>query len=141
VSGLLTRCDGPECPSCGCQDVRIIKEPKASNGQVSWWGSGQARCNHCRRVFSFRAVPTAQNQEPQTAEEIASEMMLTPKMPAVQLAATIQAAEVERRVVVVPKCPDCGGETKVASTRKAFRWHKCVRCGKTMKTQRNVTGL
>jgi tRNA(Ile2) C34 agmatinyltransferase TiaS len=69
-------------------------------------------------------------------EVIADEMMLPMEIPAVQLAATFQRAEAETRVIVIPKCPKCGGETKVSSTRKAFRWHKCLNCGKTMKTAR-----
>lgn len=134
---ILTRCDGPGCPNCGCQDVRILEEPKVSGGQVSWWGSGRARCNHCRRQFSFRELP--QNapavEEPlEIAEEAEGVAIISREM--VRSPQETEAVEAERRVVVVPKCPDCGGETKVSSTRKAFRWHKCVRCGKTMKTAR-----
>jgi ribosomal protein L34E len=88
-------------------------------------------------VFSFRELPQnapAVEEPPKNAEEAEDIAVISREM--VQSPEDKEVVEVERRVVVVPKCPDCGGETKVSSTRKAFRWHKCVRCGKTLKTAR-----
>ena len=47
--------DGPPCPRCGCQDVKIQRLPPA--GQESWFDGGRARCRHCGLSFSFRQLP------------------------------------------------------------------------------------
>lgn len=66
--------NGPPCTNCGCRDCKILQE-SAEVGEESlvvggnpetadrwqrsaWWGSGRARCNHCRTEFAYREVKT-----------------------------------------------------------------------------------
>lgn len=54
----LDRCNGPECPACGCTDTRILQRPASPEpGKASWWASGRARCNYCGNRFAFRELP------------------------------------------------------------------------------------
>ncbi len=113
----LEICKGPECPHCGCRDSEILKEPA---GGRSWFNSGRARCRHCGMEFSFQELPP----EPEPAPIVEPEQTVP-----------IQIAE---RTIPAPKCPDCGGEMRVTSTRKAVRYHKCDACGRTMKTPKTA---
>lgn len=111
----LDLCNGPPCPRCGCRDSKIMREP--DNGK-SWWNAGQARCNHCGMGFTFMELP----QEPAVVDEVP---------PAIPL-------QIAGRTIPEPTCPQCGGETRITSTRKGLRYHKCTSCGATMKTAKTA---
>ncbi len=124
---------GPACPNCGCRDVELLREPSphqldgAGNDpdKKSWWGSGLAECNHCRRQFHYKELP-AQPEPP--AEEVPApreEALPEPDPP-----------RIEKVVIPVVTCKDCGAKMKITSTKKAVRYHKCPTCGNTAKTAR-----
>ena len=37
-------------PSCGCNDIEILKYPKSGK---SWWGSGRGKCRFCECEFGI----------------------------------------------------------------------------------------
>lgn len=108
----VQKCDGPECPDCGCQDTETTTPRKA--GSAGWFAeSARQRCNHCGRQW----IPDA------------------------ALAQSIdQANEIgppDRDAVIyhVIRCPACRGKnTHVASTRRPIRQHKCDDCGHPFKS-------
>jgi len=127
-------CDGPPCPSCGCQDVRILQQPTAGK---SWWGSGKAKCRHCGRVFFFREVanPVPISRSREEFSHVSAENYF-PGNNFDAGGSPEEEKQPEIKVVAVAKCPDCGETMKISSTRKDFRYHKCPKCGKTTKTAR-----
>lgn len=125
----LERCTGPACPNCGCEDAEILEQPKPSPDpkQGGWWGSGRAECNACGREFRFKELP-----KPPEPPADPAPVFDEPANPV----AVLEPPQVEKRVVPVVKCPDCGGEMKITSSRKVVRYHKCPKCGQTAKTAR-----
>lgn len=66
----LDRCNGPECPACGCTDTRILQRPASPEpGKASWWASGRARCNYCGNRFAFRELPGPADRHADTATD------------------------------------------------------------------------
>jgi hypothetical protein len=152
-------CTGPDCPICGCRDVRIVREPQpprhASFGPMllhgqpvttetmpaSWasgsWGSGSgvAVCRHCERSFSFTATVAPPPPEPDHVEFQRPEPIVHQDPPPV---------EYQRPALNVVRCPECGEVAgqygkgpKVKSKQKKARYYKCS-CGCTFKVQ--ITG-
>lgn len=120
---MLERCDGPECPMCGCRDAVILRDPappaheldpeslpfilpssmdpaKAAAWQsATWWDAGRARCKHCGTEYSFRNETAAEpeDEDPPPATETT--------------------------------CPECGGSRYwVYKTRGDVRYRKCRDC-------------
>ncbi|MFA7254139.1 MAG: hypothetical protein WC107_06330 [Patescibacteria group bacterium] len=131
MSEYLTRCEGPECPFCGCNQAEILVPPKPQLGQASWFGAGRAKCGHCRAVFSFRELPKPQTIPPPAIDAEPFDVAL----PVIEKD-LMKNMEIQLHVVTAPKCPDCGGDTRISSTRKTRRYHKCLDCGKTITTAR-----
>ncbi len=112
---LLERCDGPECPRCGCQDAEILVEPPPNPGST-WFARGRARCRHCNLRFSFRELPGGATPEPEAEADHGC-----PTYP-------------------VKACPECGSDrVLVTSTRRPIRHHKCPTCGLRFKSIEPVT--
>jgi len=114
---MLRRVEGPECPRCGCQDAEVV-------GRSARWGQVHERrqCSHCGRTWL-----TAVEEEPSAVSG----------QPSVTPAAEPEPAEDADQVVVYPAicCPQCGSKrTKVSSTRRPIRFHKCLECGWTFKS-------
>ena len=109
---MLEPVEGPECPYCGCKDVRVVD-------QRSRWGKPivRSRCRHCGAMFTA-AAPVPDARDP-------PEDLLPAERP----------AGVAEAVIYRPiRCPDCGSaETKITSTQRPIRYHKC-RCGRTFKS-------
>lgn len=110
---MLTKCDGPDCPHCGCRQTKVITPAK----EGSWFTSGKAQCQFCGAMFGFTVsqsvAPTVEHQTPVVEH---APVKVEPQTPSIQCT--------------------CGELMKVASTRKAIRYYKCERCGKTHKTAR-----
>ena len=156
----LDLCDGPECPRCGCQDVEILDPPRAesqvrregwfgpqrrgprqsssqpavklpqpggideSRGNGQWYAAGRAVCKHCRIIFSFRersgpAVLTVEDAEDRRGEHPPEQQPQTP-------------ASVPFYVVACPACEST--DTRVTSTQRPIRRHKCRKCGHPFKS-------
>ena len=150
----LDLCSGPECPRCGCQDAKILDPPRPesevrrdgwfgsqrrgprvsssqpavelprppgiNHGNGEWWAPGQAVCRHCRKTFFFR----------QRAE---------PDKPPAEAPDVIATEEHSRPPTSVPfylvGCPACGStDTRVTSTTRPVRRHKCCKCGHPFKS-------
>lgn len=125
-------CTGPACPRCGCQDVKVLREPDASG---SWWGGGKARCRHCQREFTFRQVPKKTAVEPpMVLTPIAIVDDFDPLADVSVVDASVHA--IDLKVVPVVACPKCGETMRVSSTRKNVRHFKCDKCGETAKKAR-----
>jgi ribosomal protein S27E len=112
----LERCTGPACPRCGCQDAEILKRPDPES--TTWWASGRARCNHCRREFAFKEIPA------EAADFVEGSSSPEESRPS------------DMGVPFIPvRCPDCHStDVPVTSSRRPIRWHKCRVCGKTFKS-------
>lgn len=77
--------------------------------KASWWGqpSERRRCAHCGKVFTATAAGDAEDGR-------------------------AGFAGVTYHVV---RCPACrSDETRVTSTRRPLRYHKCDRCGHSFKS-------
>jgi uncharacterized Zn finger protein len=122
---ILDRCDGPTCPACGCQQARVLREPRTD--ARSWWGSGRARCGHCGRVFAFREVAEDPTMPPAAAPDPA------PPVPE-------PAPTTTRRLIDVITCQDCETRMRVVSTTKRVRYYRCPACGRTHKASRVDVG-
>jgi hypothetical protein len=119
---LLDKCDGPPCPRCGCQDVKILVEPRPAaapaafsgvepsrQAPTQWWPTGRAQCNHCRTRFSFREVAPTIDAEPELPEESEPQPSAQPAAPT--------------------KCPQCAGSRfYVYRTKGAIQYRKCKDC-------------
>ncbi len=111
---LLQKCDGPPCPHCGCEDTELV------TFSVRWGATlTKQQCNHCGGTFT---VP----EEKQESGNGEVEEVSPPAPP--------------KRTVYQPiRCPEfdggCGSiNTKVTSTRRPVRHHKCRDCGKNFKS-------
>jgi transposase-like protein len=97
---------GAPCPKCGCQDTERVQR---------WgrWGATSQRyqCRYCRTAFWADTEQAEEQNEPSGID---------PDAPV---------------AYQITHCPHCGsGCTKVTSTRKPIRHHKCMECGKTFKS-------
>ena len=123
----LDRCRGPECPNCGCRDAELLREPIPDTPQQkTWFGSGLAECNHCRRRFHFKELP-AQPQPP-PIEDVSVELEEPAPLP--------DPPRIEKTFMPVVMCDDCNVQMRITSTKKALRYHRCPQCGNTAKTAR-----
>jgi len=107
----LQRVQGPDCPECGCQDAEVVD-------RGTRWGQPHERrqCNHCGRTWYAAVEQSAVSDQPSAEAESNDE--------ADQLV-------VYRSVC----CPHCGSaQTKVTSTRRPIRHHKCLECGWSFKS-------
>jgi hypothetical protein len=95
---------GPECPLCGCPETVVVREP---NGH-EWFGDGQAQCDNCDRVFTFK-----EKEETEKTED-----------------------RKELAVVWNPvRCPDCNSShAPVYRTMGRVRYHKCRDCLRNFKS-------
>lgn len=139
---LLDRCDGPECPMCGCRDATILREPadpSDPDGWIAhleqnvapgsykpekwrsglWWQTGRARCNHCGLEHSYRPDPPHEGDEEELDDELDDE-------PPVPRPASTPASETT--------CPACGGsrywvyKTRTLDNGSNVRYRKCKDC-------------
>jgi hypothetical protein len=51
--------DDPTCPYCGCGTVTVLEQPTPG----SWFDSGKAVCDNCRRPFGFRELQSSREPE------------------------------------------------------------------------------
>ena len=107
---------GPACPTCACPDSSIVE-------RGTRWGrpTERRRCRFCGREW-HAPVDDEQNDkhEDQNDKPESGEPTHRP---------------VVYRMARRPKCPECGSEnTKVISTRRPIRHHKCRDCGAAFKS-------
>lgn len=120
----LDRCQGPECPKCGCRDAKILKEPDLGLGVTTWYGSGMARCRNCRATFHFK------HEEAEPAVQNTAMVAAAPE----PIAETPDPAKTGVPYVRM-KCPQCKSpKLRVTSTRGSIRWHRCSACGHKFKS-------
>lgn len=103
-----------ECPDCGCADVEVL-------GENSWWGAPQERvqCRYCGREWQRAVAEEARPDQDADA----------PRSPAEN------ESDVAGVIFHVIKCPRCGSDaTKVTSTQRPVRYHKCLSCEKPFKS-------
>jgi hypothetical protein len=115
----LERCDGPACPHCGCQDTELDRR------RGRWGGSSvRHRCRHCGATWYPRRWKKENGQPDGQPDR-------TPEP-------TEQASEISPGGAVIYRplhCPECGGtDTKITSTRRPVRHHKCRQCGASFKS-------
>jgi len=112
-----------ECPKCGCDDIQIIIPARPG----TWWSSGKGRCRHCGHTVAIRAADTPPPPDP---EPTPATMSTPPPEPQVNGGAVIY------RPI---RCPKCGStKTRITSTRRPIRQHKCQDCGHTFKSIEQV---
>ncbi|UCG33288.1 MAG: hypothetical protein JSU68_01405 [Phycisphaerales bacterium] len=105
------RVDGPECPDCGCQDSTRLSEASKWGKKAHW-----RECRHCRRRWIAQSQAEAETNH-----------------------GTPQVSHGEP-VVVYPTpakihCPECNcTDTRVTTTRRPVRHHKCRHCGARFKS-------
>ena len=116
----LDLCNGPECPHCGCHDTE-------QRGFGHRWGYSVSRmvCRHCGTTFPIKDSTEPTSEQPPNGQHV--------------------IAESGPKLIVYPVilCPvDQGGcgssSTKVTSTRRPMRHHKCRDCGFTFKSMEEV---
>ena len=112
MSGLtqLERCDGPECPKCGCEDTHCYV------GRRRWGGAEYVQfiCGHCGAIFHPGPRWQAEQKTNSKPDDVSA-----------------GGAVIYRPV----RCPKCGSvKTKVTSTRRPVRHHKCKDCGECFKS-------
>ncbi len=106
----LQRCDGPECPECGCCDSDVLNRYR--------WGDQEfehVACNHCDKRWQVKVSANGNGQ----------------------VKAPDKAAANRGVVYHVMRCPDpqCGSKNiRVTSTRTPIRHHLCKDCGKRFKS-------
>ena len=118
----LERCDGPECPVCGCLDtVPCLARNRWGGGSVA-----RFRCRNCGKVFRQGPRWNGQDRQDQQEKATAEE----PEPPA-NREVSPGGAVIYRAV----HCPQCGSaDVKITSTRRPVRHHKCKACGEAFKS-------
>jgi len=124
---MLVKLTGPECPLCGCPDAKLLHRHERTGtryGQAGATGekfvSANCRyqCNHCGQRWFVT--------EPWTP-------LIKPNDTTDQELPGYEESEIELKYAVrykVIRCPKCGSDsTKVASTKRPIRSHKCLDCG------------
>lgn len=121
---MLDPCPGPDCPDCGCNDVRVIAPPSPG----SWFArAGRAKCKHCGRVFAVQP-PSEQNNPRPTLEPEPMPVLTCPP----PITTPIDGAGVVYHIL---RCPGCrSDDVQTTSTRRPIRYHKCRACGETFKS-------
>lgn len=123
---ILDAAAGPACPACGCAES-IVFRADARPARILRQGicvaeivqvTQRRRCGHCGLAWTHRANQPAAEASPSPETFAPPPIEPEPEPPA------------------KPRCPRCGGEMIVTSTRKALRYHKCSACGATAKTPR-----
>lgn len=115
----------PACPRCGCNYLlevagatarwRSVTDPRTGK---PWGGSERKRveCDHCGKRFDVAA------DEPEAAAP-------EPEIPRYDPAPAVR--DVRRS----PPCPECrSARTRVTSTRRPVRHHKCRDCNHCFKS-------
>jgi Zn ribbon nucleic-acid-binding protein len=109
---MMPSIQGPACPRCHSQLSDVIQ-------YSTRWGlpSVVRRCVHCGYTFSA-LVPTPEDTiRPDPPRPAAPPFVLYPMI----------------------HCPECNSvQTRVTSTRKPVRHHKCDNCGHCFKSHENL---
>lgn len=116
-----------DCPACGCADVRELSRSDRSgrrhaDNEVIEVQSTRTtcRCNHCGKGWT-QTTPWSVVEQPPVPTPV--------DPPADPPAAKYQKTG----------CPECGSaKTKITSTRRWGRYHKCNACGHAFKTVERV---
>jgi transposase-like protein len=123
----LEKCDGPECPVCGCQDAKI--QP----GRPRWGrpGSERYRCGACGHVWTEIPADWAEKQEANRGNG----QERPPPPPPPQQPPPPPVSRPGGVIYRPVRCPECqSADVKVTSTRRPTRHHKCKACGHTFKS-------
>ena len=119
-----------DCPRCGCNAVARLRDAGSRFGVPI----RRLRCGHCGHTWQHRDPWPTTKRPPATAEDLEPAWAEDPE-PA---ESEPPAAEVSPGGAVIfhpVRCPDCGSDdTKVTSTRRPVRYHKCRGCGATFKS-------
>lgn len=126
---LLEKCQGPECPRCGCQDSEEV------DTRGRWGGLVLTRrvCRHCG--YQWRKKKWGTGREELSGES--PESIVESPEPTVEG----NGEKVDGVPYYVTRCPKCNSRaTKIVSSPKAvgdmprIRRHKCKTCGNTFKS-------
>ena len=124
---MLERCDGPECPRCGCQ------ETTPTYARSRWGGGSIARlkCGACGYVFTEGPRWKDGNGDDDGANGQSQQ-----DAPPVDTPAATDGV-VEYRPV---RCPACKStDVQTTSTRRPLRYHKCRACDYRFKSREATT--
>ena len=106
----------PDCPRCGCPEAETV-------ARGTRWGHDwmKFRCAHCGKTWTHTHAAT-------------------PKPPPPGHPAVPIDEDPPGGGLAVPfprvRCPSCDStETRVTSTRRPLRYHKCDACGHTFKSR------
>jgi transposase-like protein len=117
---------GPECPLCGCKESTIRKRTQRWNGKRI---DTTHRCANCKNDW-------IQTDDGPAAESKTSTAVGRNGQNA--LASTAEPALTTRGDAVIyghTRCPACGStKTRVGTTQRPVRYHKCVDCRHTFKS-------
>ena len=108
----------PDCPRCGCPEADVVD-------RGTRWGHPwqRLRCAHCGKTWTAAAqISTPKPSRPAATAE------------------NVDEDPPERDGLAVPyhrtRCPECDSpETRVTSTRRPIRYHRCEACGHTFKSR------
>ena len=93
---MLSKCDGPECPKCGCTDSEIVRK-------TTQWGMPVTivECTHCGKRFSAPIEEEPEQQDP--AKRVVYRVMRCPQCNSKNTKVTSTQQPVRYH-----KCMDCG---------------------------------
>lgn len=117
------RMTGPECPGCGCADAARVRTERFGRDVE------RCRCRHCGRQWTARpaADPLVERRPPPLVRNRAD---VAPDPVVVEQEAREEARGATPIYVPaqVPRCPQCGAESRVYCTRRPVRHHRCTEC-------------
>ena len=98
--------EGPDCPDCGCTDSAEVDRVTWGDREMSVRICGN--CGRRWRVGVAELESTTDTTTPTGTQGVAYHVL---------------------------RCPECGSDaTRVTSTRRPLRWHKCDDCDHTFKS-------
>ena len=130
----------PDCPHCGCNAVRVVGRGRVRFGRLVRC----FRCDHCASTWTERENwPTKLEPVPafSTRPELGPDRLCPPPTtdpPPVPAPPPPPPDDVSPGGAVryhVVRCPKCQSDrTKITSTQRPVRYHKCKACGHTFKS-------
>ena len=116
-----------DCTRCGCPEARVIR------AGLRWGREWQKlRCANCGHVWTLT--------EPWTAK---TDRIPPPEAPGVATngenadaaGPTAEPTEGQALTYHLVRCPACQSDnTRISSTRRPVRYHRCLDCGETFKS-------
>jgi len=109
----------PDCPRCGCPEAHTIEHGTR-------WGHDwrKLRCALCGKTWTHTAAAQISTPKPSRSADPAAPVDTGPPPDGLAVAYPLI------------RCPACDStETRITSTRRPLRYHRCSDCGHTFKSR------